>query len=267
MNKLQKIQRELQEVAQELESAKLMYFDFIGDPDKLPERERSALEKQNIKLAKYLNRLPWKFNFYISTNPGVNALNTEMYNSIRSKIPKAFNALIKKDSSVITIIYGTSSLLGNVGVHAPTPWIILHNICHAIIENSPRNNDLAFNSFDKFIGKLYGEAGAPGGSIRFDSTEEQNDLIYSLFTFRAARKRTSLELFEAFLDFYTQILVNGMKADMVDPIPEALSVGSNEWSLIVSPSKAAKIRKQYLKDQEKMLKGMMDQLVGKYVFI
>ena len=58
-----------------------------------------------------------------------------------------------------------------------------------------------------------------------------------------------------------------MKADMADPIPEVLPIGNNEWTLIVSPSKAAKIRKQYLKEQEKMLKGMMDDLVGKYVFI
>ena len=206
LSKLQKIQRDLQEMAQELESAKLMYFDFIGDPDKLPERTRSVLERQNVKLAKYLGRLPWKFNFYISTNPGVRTLNRGTYNDIRSKIPKAFNTLIKKDSSVITIVYGTSALEG-IGLHAPTPWIILHNVCHTIIESTPRNNDLAFSSFDKFIGKLYGETGAPEGSIRFDSIEEQNDLIHALFTFRSARKRTSLDVFEAFLDFYTQILL------------------------------------------------------------
>ena len=69
MNKLQKIHKDLQEIAQELESAKLAYFDFIGNPDDLPKRTRAVLEKQNVKLAKYLNRLPWKFNFYVDTKP------------------------------------------------------------------------------------------------------------------------------------------------------------------------------------------------------
>ena len=53
----------------QLEMAKLMYFDFIGNLDELPKRTRSVLEKQNVKLARYLSRLPWKFNFYIDTKP------------------------------------------------------------------------------------------------------------------------------------------------------------------------------------------------------
>ena len=93
-------------------------------------------------------------------------------------------------------------------------------------------------------------------------------MLFTLYLPSALHEeKTAVNFEEGLVDFYTQILVNGMKADMVDPIPETLKVGNDIWKLQVHPSEAAKIRKQYLKEQEILLRQVMNKVVGKYVFI
>ena len=275
MNKLQKIQRDLQEVKTMLttEHAKLMYFGFVGDPDNLPKRTRSILEKQNVKLYKYLSRLPWKFNFYVDTTPLV-----EMdFEIILPKLPVEYRNLISKDSSAINLIYGTQSPLEAGFLLAPSPWILLHKLCHALFENPFSKTELYDRlewRFVRMVETLYGNDIFRYGNDMFKGKfprryigENGINLIYILFTFGSARRKVIDSLGEGFLDFLTQILVNGMKADMVYPLPKSIQLQGQDRPLLTDRSKAAKIREKFLKTHEKLLKKEMDDLVGKYVFI
>ena len=93
------------------------------------------------------------------------------------------------------------------------------------------------------------------------------DVIHALFTFGSARRKKVISVSEGLIDFLVQILVNGMRADMVDPIPKIIDMGNDVWILKVDSKKAAKIRKKYLQNTEKQLKHKMNNLVGKYIFI
>ena len=112
--------------------------------------------------------------------------------------------------------------------------------------------------------KIYSEK---QGFLRYYLGQNGIDLMYILFTFGAARKKKIDSISEGFLDFLVQILVNGMKADMVYPIPESIQLQGQDRPLLTSRSEAAKTREKFLKIHEKLLKKKMDDLVGKYVFI
>ena len=295
MKKLQKIQRDLQEVVSALEQAKLINFDFIGDPGDLPKRTRVTLEKQNIKLAKYLNRLPWKFNFYIDTKPLIN-----MPNPGPSDFPRIYTKWIKKDSKAINLIFGTQTqIYGALDMHEPSPWIIMHSMVHAMFEGGINVSEEMDSKFNDLVWNLYGldlyrrriiwhdegdrvrememtpkqqekrrEKRYKETEMRINAEKLALDMAHNLFTFRAARRKVILNPGEGIVDFLVQILVNGMKADMVDPIPESIKIGKRLLKLKVSTKEAAKLRKGYLKYHERWLKKKIDdEFVGKYVFI
>ena len=241
----------------EYHQAKLAYFGFIGDPASLPNNIRSTLEKQNIKLAKYLNRLPWKFNFYADTE---GKLPFDQDAKVLSKIPRVYEGDIKEDNGAINLVYGNVLPDGGDLLHAPTPWIILHSLCHAVFN---RSNYSYVRAFEKLLGELYKKDFFYSGI----GLRGEKDLAHAFFTFRSARKGTAITLSEALLDFYTQILVNGMKADMVNPIPETVQIENEVWTLKVDQREVDKLRKTYLKDQEKELVRKMNKLVGKYAFV
>ena len=296
MKKLQKIQRDLQEVVSALEMAKLVNFDFIGDPGDLPKRTRVTLEKQNVKLAKYLNRLPWKFNFYIDTKPLIN-----MPASGPSDFPREYMKWIKRDSKAINLIFGTQTqIYGALDMHEPSPWIIMHSMVHAMFEGGINVSNDMYDNFIDLIWSLYGldlhkrrmshdernrrlreiERMTPKRREKMrDKLYEEDWMVVNadkyakeaanvLFTFRAARKKALLNPGEGIIDFLTQTLVNGMKADMVDPIPKTINLGKKILKLKVSAKEAAKLRKGYLQYHENWLKKKIDdEFVGKYVFI
>ena len=201
----------MMQILQGVEQATLIHFDFIGNYGNLSKRERSVLEKQNVKLSKYLGRLPWKFNFYIDTKPLMEN-RTANDPQIYSKIPNKYKGLIKKDSSAINLVYGTVIFAAVENVHAPTPWILLHRLCHALFDD---DDFVMFDDLIVLIKKLYG---ADIYKYQYDDSDSKH-IINALFTFGSARRKTSLDLTEGLLDFYTQILVNGMKADMVGSNP------------------------------------------------
>ena len=104
--------------------------------------------------------------------------------------------------------------------------------------------------------------------MQLNAEDAAKDAAHALFTFRSARKKALLNPGEGIVDFLTQTLVNGMKADMMDPIPESIKIGKRLLKLRVSPKNAAELRKKYLQYHERWLKKEMDgKFVGKYVFI
>ena len=92
------------QILQGIEQAKLIHFDFIGNPENLSKRIRNALEKQNVKLSKYLSRLPWKFNFYVDVDADFKRTNVI---DITNKMPKKYKGSIEENGSIIHLIYGT----------------------------------------------------------------------------------------------------------------------------------------------------------------
>ena len=104
--------------------------------------------------------------------------------------------------------------------------------------------------------------------IRLNAEETAKDAAHALFTFGAARRKVLLNPGEGIIDFLVQTLVNGIKADMMDPIPDIIRIGKKIYKLKVSSAEAAKIRKKYLQYHESWLeKEIENEFVGYYIFI
>ena len=61
--------------------------------------------------------------------------------------------LIEKDNNAINLVYGTTLMDGD-NLHAPSPWIILHRLCHTIYSHDYYDYDEGI-IFERMLEMLY----------------------------------------------------------------------------------------------------------------
>ena len=210
-------------------------------------------------LRKVLDRLPFRFNVYISNRPKTFVLNKK---DIGEFLPER-----SYDNVSINVILPAS----NYGGHAPTPWIIIHRIMHSLFY------DFVISAIRNFINEVYMDDNRETRKYmnREDSQRDskvgftgkpENDVMRQLFTFRSARAGKVESHEENAIEFMTQIVFNGLKvnSNMIN-LPPSIQLSNHVFKIKIPLSEASRLRDRLLNTTREHIIKELKQKVGKFI--
>ena len=213
----------------QIEAAKLVGWEILGDPEGLDEkyegdlednplfgyskREFMVLQKTNVKLARMLAKTEHRFRLYFLLDYDAGfELDDEPegpinYSRLVKYLEEAGIDPPEKDSTSINIVMrGLGGALVEKENLPPTPWIIVHWIAHAVSKDSDGYNRAGHwmyrnlkDTVNDVIDGVYGTRGL----------DQSKEFLEKLFQFRSARKRQVRNFYEALHDAFTEYLTTG----------------------------------------------------------
>ena len=301
-----------------IERAKLEQWNLVGDVDKpynpyvagndkrkpwgrrkagdrgFSKEELDFLRKTYPRLKKVLDKSHWKFrvHFFILPWPGTVKRTGLQYfagHEVKSiplsEVKKAFQDYHEpypgdgKDS--INVILTGSFFNEGPGKRnmAPTPWIVIHNMAHAL--QSLFYSDFIF-AVRNFVDDTYflDDEGnrkfdypfpdpAKGHYREFMSIVMDSRILETVFTFASARRGRIRNFGEGMLEIFTSFVHNGGKLGKVNPPPDYLRVeyGGSKYGVRVQRDVQERMKSHmdYFKGMlEEIADRALDRAVGKW---
>ena len=274
------------------ELSKLSTYQIVGEPlpdanyDKysIPDDDirsygisrpwAKAIQKSEKKLEQILKNLPFDFKFYFLTSPRIRYNITDdgamlKRNQLERK-HKLFKQVPESPKS-INVVYTGWGYQKGMGVVPPTPWMILHRMCHGlyVYEFVDHFEVSILRAYYDFMTKVYGDSEKPGidykndGWIEFEIGEKNQS---QLFTFKSARDDNISTTHEGLMDLMVQTIINKFRATMVKKLPDPLK-GFEVYPLVISEPQAQKARHKFLSHVEKRTKFLLKKSVGRYLLV